>query len=157
MTAENDYWSKFDPYQWFKVMEGVADLHKYKAHKCNNNYLPPITKSKVEIGDISLLTEFSLNEEVLSQESSTRLSDRVGNEKIGRWYGQKLIHGDRNFSWILNKNIELIVLSNVRPDIRTKCPNIEVGIPKQIQGSYENTPLLEYKEIIENSSQESTA
>ena len=65
----------------FKVMDHVADLHNYKAHLGNKNYLPPITGATIDIGYISLINDFHFNEEVLYKESITRLPDSGGNGK----------------------------------------------------------------------------
>ena len=48
-------------------MDNVEDLHNHKAYTGNKYYLTPNIQSKGEVGDISLLTNFNFNEEVLYQ------------------------------------------------------------------------------------------
>ena len=52
--------SKVDPRGWFRVMCHTADLHNHRANSSNEDNIPPLTKAKGEIGDITLLTEYSV-------------------------------------------------------------------------------------------------
>ena len=83
-----------DPRGWFKVMEHTADIHNHRANKKNDGHLPSMTAAKGEIGDITLLTEFLFNEEVLYQEYDYKFPEQGGNEKKGYWYGRAPNHGD---------------------------------------------------------------
>ncbi len=60
--------AKVDLRGWFQVMCHTADLHNHRANCNNEDNIPPLTKAKVEIGDLKLLGEFLLNEDVLYQD-----------------------------------------------------------------------------------------
>ena len=115
-------------------------------------FVPPLTAAKGEkVGDISLLTDFHFNEKVLYQEASMEFPDVGGNEKLGWWYGWAQVYGDKMCSWILNENNELIFRFNVRPTHQTERPNRAHERIERIQGSDNNSPLLNYHEILKES------
>lgn len=114
--------SKVDPRGWFRVMCHTADLHNHRANSSNEDNIPPLTKAKGEIGDITLLTEFQFNEDILYQDYNYKFPVEGGNEKPGKWYGRALNHGDGMCSWILTADDELIVRSNIR-SARKDRPN----------------------------------
>ena len=57
--------SKVGPRGWYRVMCHTADLHNHRANCSNEDNIPPLTKAKGAIGDITLLTEFHFNEDIL--------------------------------------------------------------------------------------------
>jgi len=106
--------SKVDPRGWFRVMCHTADLHNHRANCSNEDNIPPLTKAKEEIGDITLLTEFCFNEDILYQDYNHKFPVEGGNEKPGKWYGRALNHGDGMCSWILTADDELVVRTIIR-------------------------------------------
>ena len=86
----------------------TADLHNHRANSSNEDNIPPLTKAKGEIGDITLLTEFQFNEDILYQDYNYKFPVEGGNEKPGKWYGRALNHGDGMCSWILTADDELM-------------------------------------------------
>ena len=56
-----------NPKFWFKVMQHTDDVKNHRANKRNKDNLPRLTAQKGGIGDITLLTTFHFNEDVLYQ------------------------------------------------------------------------------------------
>ena len=94
-------------------MQHTADLHSHCANQENEDNLPPPTLEKVEVGDITLLTEFHFNEDILYQEYDYKYHEKGGNDSLGQWYGRALNHDDKHFNWILTKGEYLIVQCNI--------------------------------------------
>ena len=86
----------------------------HRANCSNEDNIPPLTKAKEEIGDITLLTEFCFNEDILYQDYNHKFPVEGGNEKPGKWYGRALNHGDGMCSWILTADDELVVRTIIR-------------------------------------------
>ena len=63
-----------DPKGWFKVMQHTADVNNHLAKQFNEDNTPKMTSEKVEIGDITILTTFHFNEDVLYQEYTSKLT-----------------------------------------------------------------------------------
>ena len=68
-----------DPTGWFHVMQHTADLHNNCANRENEDNIPPITLEKGGVGDITLLTEFHFNEDILYQEYDYKYPKEGGN------------------------------------------------------------------------------
>ena len=49
-------------------MQHTAELHNYRANRANEDNLPPLILEKGEVGNITILTEFHFNEDILYQE-----------------------------------------------------------------------------------------
>ena len=127
--------SRIDPCRWFKVMQYGAGLYNYTADQNNTDQIPPITAQTGDTGDITLLTEFKFNEDILYQDYNSKFPDQGGNEKLGKWYGRAPEFGDKMCSWILtDETNELIVRSNIRHAKHTERPNPSFDIPQQIKG-----------------------
>ena len=82
-------------------MQNNAVFHKHQPNKRNEDNPPPLKTEKGEIGDITLLTTFNVNEDVLYQDYTSKFPEEGGNENIGQWYGRAKDHGDRMCIWIL--------------------------------------------------------
>jgi len=94
----------------------------HRANCSNEDNIPPLTKAKGKIGDITLLTKFRFNEDILYQDYNYKFPVEGGNEKPVKWYGRALNHGNGMCSWILAADDELIVRSNIR-SARKDRPN----------------------------------
>ena len=128
---------------WFRAYAHTADLHNHKANAANENMVPPITRAKGEIGDITLLTEFYFNEPVLYQQYDAKFPTEGGNEKLGRWYGRALDYGDKMCSWILTETDEIIVRSNIRHARKTQIPNAKANLVTPTKGrGLEQSPII---------------
>ena len=68
-----------DPKGWFKVMQHSAEVQNHRANKSNEYNLPPLTAAKGGIGDITLLTTFCFNYDVLYQEYTPKSPKEGGN------------------------------------------------------------------------------
>ena len=56
-----------DPKGWFKLMQHTTDVHNHQANKRDEDKPPPLTAEKGETGDITILTTYNFNEDVLYQ------------------------------------------------------------------------------------------
>ena len=67
--------SRIDPCRWFKVMQYAADLHNYTENPNNTDWIPPTTAQIGDTGDITLLTEFKFNGDILYQDYNLKFPD----------------------------------------------------------------------------------
>ena len=57
-----------DPRGWFHVMQHTADLHNNISNRSNEDNLPLPNSEKGGVGNITILTEYHFNENILYQE-----------------------------------------------------------------------------------------
>ena len=105
-------------------MQYAAYLHNYTENPNNTDWIPPTTAQTGDTGDITLLTEFKFNGDVLYQDYNSKFPDQGENEKLGKQYGRAPEFGYKLCSQILiDKTNELIIRSNIRHAKHVERPN----------------------------------
>lgn len=103
-----------EPEAWFRGAVHIADVDAHTAKK-SLEYKTPMEHSDGFTPDISGLLKFKFWELVYYYDTTHSFPTEGGNEKLGRWMGRALDHGDGMCYWILTVDTkELIVRSMVR-------------------------------------------
>ncbi|CAB9530120.1 unknown protein [Seminavis robusta] len=99
------------PQAWAKAIQHAADLDRNTAKECLG-WRTPIEKLTGQTPDISNLIKFKFWDVVLYHEPTHKFPGQAvgGNERLGRWLGRALDHGDGMCSWILTLETEQLIV-----------------------------------------------